>query len=131
MEAFFPPLVVISLAIPDPVYIILAILVLGTEESSRLIAMTIALVPFVVNIVVAGVHARDVGLDEMSGAYRFGAKRYLVDVIGYQIAPALLAAARTSFAFSWMPSCSWKRCRNRRGSALRLTTRSVCCALQT
>lgn len=101
LEAFFRPLVVISLAIPDPVYIIFAILVLGTEESSGLIAMTIALVPFIVNIVVAGVHARDVGLDEMSGVYRFGGKRYLVHVVGYQIAPALLAAARTSFAFSW------------------------------
>ncbi|MGH2693647.1 MAG: ABC transporter permease [Actinomycetota bacterium] len=101
VEAFFRPLVVISLAIPDPVYIIFAILILGTEESSGLIAMTIALVPFIVNIVVAGVHARDVGLDEMSGVYRFGSKRYLVHVVGYQIAPALLAAARTSFAFSW------------------------------
>ena len=101
VEAFFRPLVVISLAVPDPVYIIFAILVLGTEESSGLIAMTIALVPFIVNIVVAGVHARDVGLDEMSRVYRFGGKRYLVDVVGYQIAPALLAAARTSFAFSW------------------------------
>jgi ABC-type nitrate/sulfonate/bicarbonate transport system permease component len=101
IEAFFRPLIVISLAIPDPVYIIFAILVLGTEESSGLIAMTIALVPFIVNIVVAGVQARDPGLDEMSGVYRFGSKRYLVNVVGYQIAPALLAAARTSFAFSW------------------------------
>jgi NitT/TauT family transport system permease protein len=37
----------------------------------------------------------------MSGVYRFGATRYLVDVVGRQTAPALLAAARTSFAFSW------------------------------
>lgn len=101
VEALVRPVVVIGLAIPDPVYIIIAILVLGTEESSGLVAMTIALIPFVVNIVVAGVHARDAGLDEMSIVYRFGAKRYLVEVIGRQVAPALLAAARTSFAFSW------------------------------
>lgn len=101
VEAFFRPLVVISLAIPDPVYIILAILVLGTEESSGLIAMTVALVPFIVNIVVAGVRARDSGLDEMSRVYRLGPQSYLVEVIARQIAPALLAAARTSFAFCW------------------------------
>jgi ABC-type nitrate/sulfonate/bicarbonate transport system permease component len=101
VEALIRPVVVIGLAIPDPVYVIIAILVLGTEESSGLVAMTIALIPFVVNIVVAGVHARDLGLDEMSAVYRFGARRYLVEVVGRQITPALLAAARTSFAFSW------------------------------
>src|SRR5688572_5903732 len=50
VEAFFRPLVVIGLAIPDPVYIIVAILVLGTDESSGLIALIIALIPFVVVI---------------------------------------------------------------------------------
>ena len=99
--AFFRPIVVIGMAIPDPVYIIVAILVLGTEESSGLIALVIALVPFVVTIVVSGVRARDEGLDEMSSVYRLGRRRYLLDVLGRQVAPALLAATRTSFAFAW------------------------------
>jgi NitT/TauT family transport system permease protein len=76
IAAFFRPTVVIGLAIPDLVYIIVAILVLGTEESSGLIALVIALVPFVVNIVVGGVRARDQGLDEMSAVYRLGRRRY-------------------------------------------------------
>lgn len=101
IAAFFRPIIVIGLAIPDPVYIIVAILVLGTEESSGLIALVIALVPFVVNIVVSGVRARDQGLDEMSSVYRLGRRRYLLDVLGRQVAPALLAATRTSFAFAW------------------------------
>ena len=101
IAAFFRPIIVIGLAIPDPVYIIVAILVLGTEESSGLIALVIALVPFVVNIVVGGVRARDQGLDEMSAVYRLGRRRYLLDVLGRQVAPALLAATRTSFAFAW------------------------------
>lgn len=101
IAAFFRPIIVIGLAIPDLVYIIVAILVLGTEESSGLIALVIALVPFVVNIVVSGVGARDQGLDEMSSVYRLGRRRYLLDVLGRQVAPALLAAARTSFAFAW------------------------------
>lgn len=101
IAAFFRPIIVIGLAVPDPVYIIVAILVLGTEESSGLIALVIALVPFVVNIVVSGVRARDEGLDEMSSVYRLGRRRYLLDVVGRQISPALLAATRTAFAFAW------------------------------
>lgn len=101
ITAFFRPIVVLGLAVPDPVYIIVAILVLGTEESSGLIAMIVALTPFVVNIVVSGVRSRDRGLDEMSSVYRLGRRRYLADVVGRQVAPSLLAATRTCFAFSW------------------------------
>ena len=101
VTAFFRPILVMGLAVPDPVYIIVAILVLGTEESSGLIAMTIALVPFVVNIVASGVRARDHGLDEMSSVYRLSRRRYLLDVVGPQVSPALLAATRTCFAFAW------------------------------
>jgi NitT/TauT family transport system permease protein len=100
-EAYFRPLIVIALAIPDPVYVIVAILVLGTEESSGIIALTLALVPFVVTIVHTSVAAREKQLDEMSRVYRFGRRRYLTQVLARQVTPALLAAARTSFAFAW------------------------------
>lgn len=101
VEAYFRPLIVIALAIPDPVYVILAILVLGTEESSGIIALTLALVPFVVTIVHSSVAAREKQLDEMSRVYRLGRRRYLTEVLARQITPALLAAGRTSFAFAW------------------------------
>lgn len=101
VTAFFRPLVVMALAVPDIVYIIMAILVLGTDESSGLIAMVLALIPFVVNIVIGGVDARDPGLDEMSSVYRIQRRRYLVDVVGWQVSPALMAATRTCFAFAW------------------------------
>ena len=100
-EAYFRPLVVMGLAIPDPVYVIVAILVLGTEESSGVIALTVALVPFVVTIVHSSVKARQRDLDEMSKVYRLGRRRYLTEVLARQVTPALLAAARTSFAFAW------------------------------
>lgn len=101
VTVFFRPIVVMALAVPDIVYIIVAILVLGTDESSGLIAMVLALVPFVVNIVIGGVGARDPGLDEMSSVYRLQRLRYLVDVVAWQVSPALMAATRTCFAFSW------------------------------
>jgi ABC-type nitrate/sulfonate/bicarbonate transport system permease component len=100
-EAFFRPLVVIALAIPDPVYVIFAILILGTDPSSGLIALTLAVLPFVITVVHGGVKARDPQLDELARVYRFGRRRYTIEVLARQIAPSLLVAARTSFAFTW------------------------------
>ncbi|MBO3089201.1 ABC transporter permease [Cellulomonas dongxiuzhuiae] len=101
VEAFFRPIVVIALAVPDPVYVIFAILVLGTEESSGIVALTLAVVPFAVTVVHSGVRARDVQLDELARVYRFSPLQYVTQVLVRQVAPALLVAARTSFAFSW------------------------------
>ena len=56
-EAFFQPLLALALAVPDPVYIIFAILALGTGETAGFVALTIAVVPFVTNIVRSNVHA--------------------------------------------------------------------------
>ena len=100
-EAFFRPLVVIALATPDPLYVIIAILVLGTDESTGIIALTLALIPFVVTIVHSSVKARESQLDEMSAAYRLSRSQYLTQVLARQVTPALFAAARTSFAFAW------------------------------
>lgn len=101
LEGFFRPLVVIGLAIPDPVYVIFAILILGTEPSSGLIALTLAVLPFAVTVVHSGVKSRDPQLDELAKVYRFGRRRYIQQVLVRQVAPALLVAARTAFAFSW------------------------------
>src|SRR5690606_21447611 len=100
-EGFFRPLVVIALAIPDPVYVIFAILILGTEPSSGLIALTLAVLPFAVTVVHSGVKSRDPQLDELSKVYRFTRRQYFHQVLTRQVAPALLVAARTAFAFSW------------------------------
>jgi ABC-type nitrate/sulfonate/bicarbonate transport system permease component len=101
VEAFFRPLTVIALAIPDPVYIIFAILILGTEESSGVVALTAAVVPFVITIVHGSVKARDRQLDDMSRVYRLGRRRHVQHVLARQIGPSLVVAARTSFAFCW------------------------------
>jgi ABC-type nitrate/sulfonate/bicarbonate transport system permease component len=101
VRSFLQPLVVTGLAIPDVVYFIFAALAIGTEERAGLIAMGIAVIPYVINIVNAGAQARDPGLDEMSKAYRLRRRSYLWDVVGLQMTPALLAASRTGFAFTW------------------------------
>ena len=100
-DAFWRPLIVVGLAIPDPVYFLVAILVLGTEESTALLALILAVAPFVVTIVVGAVDSRDKRLDDMSQVYRISTATYLTQVLGRQLVPGLLAAARTAFAFSW------------------------------
>ena len=66
-----------------------------------LIALIVALIPFIVVIVHGSVRARETQLDEMSQVYRLGRRRYVTEVLARQVAPALIVAARTSFAFSW------------------------------
>lgn len=100
-EAFFQPLLAVGLAVPDPVYIIFAILAVGVGEGAGFVALTIALTPFVSNIVRSSVHARDATLDEMVKVYRIPPWRAFRHSLFPQLIPALVTAARFSFALSW------------------------------
>ncbi|UED87930.1 ABC transporter permease [Streptomyces profundus] len=100
-EAFCRPILVIGLAIPDPVYIILVILVMGISETSGVVALVIAITPLVANVVAGSVGARDHSLDEMARTYRLGWRDYTRHVLAAQVRPAVVGALKTSFAFSW------------------------------
>lgn len=100
-EAFLSPWVMVGLALPGPVIILFSVLLLGVEESSRLVALTVAVTPFVVNIVHQGVRAIDPGLEEMAKVYRWGRRQWLRDLLMPQIAAAIFAAIRFAFAFAW------------------------------
>ncbi len=100
-EAFCQPLLALALAVPDPVYIIFAILGLGTGELAGFVALTIAVLPFVANIVRSNVQARDMSLDEMAQIYHLPRGVRMSAVLIPQIVPALLTAMRFSFALSW------------------------------
>lgn len=100
-DRFFAPLIAIALAVPDPVYIMFAVLTFGIGERSTDLALVVAVTPFVVNIVRGSVAARDVHLDDLARVYRFGHRRRSREVLIPQLVPALLAAGRTAFALSW------------------------------
>jgi NitT/TauT family transport system permease protein len=101
VEAFFAPLLALALAVPDPVYIIFAALGVGTGELAGFIALTLAVTPFVINVVRASVHARDRTLDEMATVYRLPPHSAFRHALVPQIVPALITAGRFSFALSW------------------------------
>lgn len=100
-EAFFQPLLALALAVPDPVYIIFAILAVGTGEMAGFMALTIAVLPFVANIVRSNVQARDTTLDEMAQVYHLPRPVRMAAVLFPQLVPAFLTAMRFSFALSW------------------------------
>jgi NitT/TauT family transport system permease protein len=101
VEAFLSPWVMVGLALPGPVIILFSVLLLGVEESSRLVALTVAVTPFVVNIVHQGVRAVDPGLEEMAKVYRWKRQTWLRNLLLPQIAGPIFAANRFAFAFSW------------------------------
>lgn len=90
-----------ALATPDPVYFIMAILILGPGEPQSLLALTLAVLPFTVSVVSSGVSARDANLDDMAHAYKIRGWKYSRHVLLPQIVPSLIVSARTAFAFSW------------------------------
>lgn len=100
-EAFLSPWVMVGLALPGPVIILFSVLLLGVQESSRLIALTVAVTPFVVNIVHQGVRAIDPKLEEMAKVYRWNRQTWLRDLLLPQIAGPIFASVRFAFAFSW------------------------------
>lgn len=101
VDAFWRPIVAIALAIPDPVYFIMAILILGPGESVSLLALTLAVLPFAIGVVSGNMRARDYRLDDMAQTYRITGWSYARNVLIPQMAPAIVVAARTTFAFSW------------------------------
>jgi len=101
VDAFWRPIIALALAIPDPVYFIMAILVFGASESVSVLALTLAVLPFAVSVVASSMRARDGKLDEMARTYRLSRQAHLRHVLMPQIAPAILVSARTAFAFSW------------------------------
>lgn len=100
-DGFFRPWVVLALAIPEPVVIISCILILGIGESSLMVALILALTPYVATVTNAGMKAIDLRLVEMSDVYNASRGQRWRHVILPQTVPALFAGLRTGFALSW------------------------------
>jgi NitT/TauT family transport system permease protein len=100
-DGFFRPWVLVALAIPEPVVIISAVLILGIKESSLMIALIVSLAPYIAVVTNAGMKALDLRLVEMSEVFRASRRQVWTAVILPQTVPALFAALRTGFALSW------------------------------
>lgn len=101
VEALAHPVVFIGLALPGPVTILFSTLWLGLGELATLVALTLAVTPFMVTFIYDGSKALDPRLFEMAAVYRYSGAARFRHVILPQLAPALLSAARFGFAMGW------------------------------
>ncbi|MGB3483184.1 MAG: ABC transporter permease subunit [Mycobacterium sp.] len=101
VEALAHPVVFIGLALPGPVTILFSTLWLGLGELATLVALTLAVTPFMVTFIYDGSKALDPRLFQMSAVYQFRPVARFRHVILPQLAPALMSAARFGFAMGW------------------------------
>lgn len=100
-DGLLRPWMLVGLALPSPVAVLFAILLLGLSETSAILGLILVTAPFVANIVYENAVAVPAGLIEMGRAYRFGWRTELLQILLPFLVPALLASARLAFQLTW------------------------------
>ncbi|QTP56056.1 ABC transporter permease [Billgrantia sulfidoxydans] len=101
VDDLLDPLLVALLNLPALVTIILLYVWFGLVEAAAVLAVVINKVPNVAVTVREGARSLDERLEQMADVYRFGRARRLVHVWLPQLAPYLMAAARSGLALVW------------------------------
>jgi len=101
VDRFFDGWLVIFLNIPALVTIVLCYVWFGLVEASAIAAVAINKIPTVVVTVREGARALDRDNLEMAQVFRFGRVKTLRHVMLPELAPFLLAAARSGLALIW------------------------------
>jgi NitT/TauT family transport system permease protein len=101
LDKLLDPWVVLLLNLPALVVIILAYVWFGLNEAAAIGAVALNKLPNTIVVVREGARALDPLLDEVAAAYRFGPWRRLRHVILPQLAPSLMAAARSGLSLVW------------------------------
>jgi NitT/TauT family transport system permease protein len=97
----FDPWLVLFLNLPALVVIILCYVWFGLTEAAAVTAVAVNKIPNVAVTIREGARALDRDLLEMAQVYRFGWRRRLRHVVLPQLAPYVLAAARSGLALVW------------------------------
>src|SRR6478609_9657174 len=101
LDRVLDPWLVLLLNLPALVVIILAYVWFGLNEAAAIGAVAVNKLPNTVVVVREGARALDPALDEVATAYRFGPWRRLRHVVAPQLAPSLMAAARSGLSLVW------------------------------
>lgn len=97
----FDPWLVLFLNLPALVVIILCYVWFGLTEAAAITAVAVNKIPNVAVTIREGARALDRDLSEMAHVYRFGWWRSLRHVMLPQLAPYVLASARSGLALVW------------------------------
>ncbi|HWT97579.1 MAG TPA: ABC transporter permease [Terriglobales bacterium] len=101
LDQFFDSWLVIALNIPALVTIVLCYVWFGLTDTAAILAVALNKIPTVVTILREGAKALDEALLEMSRLYRVPPQRILWRIVLPQLAPSLMAAARSGLALTW------------------------------
>jgi NitT/TauT family transport system permease protein len=101
IETAINPIVFVGLAIPAPLSVFFAMLILGLGETTTIIALFVVVTPYVAVIIYGGAKSRDKRLLDMAAAYRFSHWQRLRDITLPELAPSLISGARFAFAMGW------------------------------
>ena len=101
VDAALRPWLVFFLNLPALVTIILAYIWIGLNETAAIVAVALNKIPTVAVTVREGARALDPGLGEMATVFRLDRRRVLLHLVAPQLAPYLLATARSGLALVW------------------------------
>jgi NitT/TauT family transport system permease protein len=101
LDRFVDPWIVLLLNLPALVVIILIYVWFGLTEAAAVAAVAINKLPNTVVVVREGAKALDPTLDDLARVFRFGTRRRLRHVVLPQLAPYLMAAARSGLSLVW------------------------------
>lgn len=93
--------VTIAASVPSILYIVIAYLWLGLNDTAAVVAAALIVTPSATFNVIQGVRAIDPGLSEMARAFRVSKRDIIFRVLLPQTLPYLFAAARTGLALTW------------------------------
>lgn len=91
----------VALNVPALVVVVLCYLWIGLNETAAILAVALNKIPTVAVMLREGVRVLDPGLHDMARLYRMGPVKRLRHVILPQLAPQILAAARTGLSLIW------------------------------
>jgi len=101
LDRWLDPWLQLLLTLPAMVVAILAYVWLGLDEVAALVAVVLAKLPSMAVILRQGGRQRDRDLIEMARMFRFTRRQRLFDVLLPELAPYILAAARSGLSLVW------------------------------
>ncbi len=100
-DSFFDPWLLLFLNVPALVIIVLSYIWIGLGETAAIVAVTINKLPNVAVTMREGARALDRQLAEMAQVYKLSFYRRMRFIVLPQLAPYLLASARSGLALVW------------------------------
>lgn len=100
-ERFFETYVLVGLTIPGLAWALLAVMIVGINDWAPILAITVTTTPMIILNLWQGTKGIDMGVLEMSRAFRANRRLVVRHVIMPQLLPFLMAGIRLGLALAW------------------------------